>query len=48
MSSIFTRCVRIVESGLVSAGLPCSWLELVIKCRLTRQLVVGVETLVVA
>ena len=41
-------CARSVELGSVSAGLPCSWLELVIKCRLTRQLVVGVETLVVA
>jgi len=26
MPPIFTRCVRIVESGLVSAGLPCFWL----------------------
>ena len=24
MSPIFTRCAQIVESGLVSAGLPCS------------------------
>ena len=36
---IFTRCVKIVESGLVSAGLPCSWFLLVIQCRLTRQVV---------
>ena len=42
------RYVKIVKSGLVSADLPCCRLELVIKCRLTRQLVVGVETLVVA
>jgi len=34
-------CVKIVLSGLVSAGLPCSWLDMVIKCRFTRQLVLG-------
>ena len=31
-------CVQIVMSGLVSAGLPCSWFGVVSKCRLTRQL----------
>ena len=35
------RCLRIVESGLSSAGLPCSWVEVVKRCRLTRQLVVA-------
>jgi hypothetical protein len=32
-------CVQIVESGLVSAGLPCFRLVVEIQCRLTRQLV---------
>ena len=32
-------CVKIVESGLASAGLPCSWDEVVIQCRFTRRLV---------
>jgi len=36
----FYLCVKIVESGLVSAGLPCCWVQVEIKCRLTRQLVV--------
>ncbi len=36
MSSIFTPCVKLVESGLVSAGLPCSRLLVEIRCRLTR------------
>jgi len=40
MSSIFPRCVQIVESGLISAGLPCCWFGVEIRCRLTRQLVV--------
>ena len=41
-------CVQIVEAGLVSAGLPCSWLEVVIRCRVTRQLVVvGIEKLLI-
>jgi hypothetical protein len=25
IAAIFTYCVQIVESGLVSAGEPCSW-----------------------
>ena len=33
------RYVKIVESGSASAGLPCSWLFVVIRCRFTRQLV---------
>ena len=33
----FHRCVRIVESGLVSAGLPCLWLIVVGNCRFTRR-----------
>jgi len=32
-------CVKIVLSGSVSAGLPCSWLDVEIQCRVTRQLV---------
>jgi len=32
--------LRIVMSGLVSAGLPCFLVEVEIKCRLTRQRVV--------
>ena len=38
MSPIFTRCVKIVESGLVSAGLPCFWFDVEIRCRFTRHL----------
>ena len=41
MQHIFTRCVKIVESGSASAGLPCLWFLVVIKCRFTRQLVVS-------
>ena len=41
MYPIFTPCVRIVDAGLVSAGLPCSWVDVEIRCRLTRQLVCG-------
>ena len=37
----FSPCVRIVESGSASAGLPCYRVEVAIKCRLTRQLVCG-------
>jgi uncharacterized membrane protein len=33
-------CLQIVESGFVSAGLPCWWIDVEIRCRLTRQLVV--------
>jgi len=33
-------CVQIVESGSVSAGLPCLWVQVAIKCRLTRQRVI--------
>jgi hypothetical protein len=48
MSFKRTTCARIVESGLASAGLACSWVDVEIRFRFTRQLVVGVETLVVA
>jgi hypothetical protein len=34
----FAVCAQIVESGLVSAGLPCSWIDVVMRCRFTRQL----------
>ena len=34
---IFTRCVRIVVSGLFCAGLPCSWFGVEIRCRFKRQ-----------
>ncbi len=37
----FHPCVRIVESGLVSAGVPCCRFLVEIRCRLTRQLVSG-------
>jgi len=30
--------VNIVESGLVSAWLPCCWVQVEIRCRVTRQL----------
>jgi len=39
MQPIFTRGAQIVEVGLVSAELPCSWLLVEIRCRVTRQLV---------
>ena len=32
-------CTQIVKSGLVLAGLSCSQLYVVIRCRFTRQLV---------
>jgi hypothetical protein len=48
MPVLFTRCAQIVAAGLVSAGLPCLWIDVVGKCRFTRERVVGVETLVVA
>jgi len=32
--------VKIVDAGLISAWLPCSWLGVEIRCRVTRQLVV--------
>ena len=32
-------------SGLASAGLPCSWLVVEIRCRVTRQLLVGENVL---
>jgi len=41
MPPIFTPCVKIVLSGLISAGLPCSWIDVEIRCRVTRQLVVS-------
>ena len=41
MLPIFTRCVRIVLSGLISTWLPCYWLVVVLKCRFTRLLVCG-------
>jgi len=37
-SLFFTLCAQIVESGLVSAGLPCYRVLVEIRCRLTRQL----------
>ena len=37
---IFTRCAQIVESGLISASLPCTWFDVEIRCRFSRQLVV--------
>jgi len=33
----FHPCVRIVESGLISAGLPCYRVEVEIRCRFTRR-----------
>jgi len=41
MQPIFTRYVKIVELGLVSAGRPCLWLVVEIRCRFTRQRVCG-------
>jgi len=38
-SVVLGRCVWIVLSGSASAGLPCYWLVVVIRCRFTRQLV---------
>ena len=38
MFAIFIPCVKIVELGRISAGLPCSRLDVEIRCRLTRQL----------
>ena len=40
IAAIFTYCVQIVESGLVSAGLPCSWIDVDKRCRFKRQLVI--------
>ena len=40
MSSIFTLCAQIVESGSASVCEPCCRGEVVKMCRLTRQLVV--------
>jgi hypothetical protein len=40
---IFTPCARSVESGLISAGLPCYRVEVDIRCLLTRQRVVGLS-----
>jgi hypothetical protein len=42
MQPIFTSCVKIVLSGLISAGLPCCRVDVEIRCRVTRQLVVMV------
>ena len=39
-SVVFGWCVGIAASGLVSSGLPCCRLDVVIRCRLTRQFVV--------
>ena len=44
-SRVFWWCVAIAESGLISALEPCSWVDVVCKCRVTRQLVVGVVLL---
>jgi hypothetical protein len=38
---VFWRRVQIVESGFVSAGLPCYRVQVVGRCRVTRQLVAG-------
>ena len=40
-SRVFGWCVGIAVAGVISAAKPCSWVELVLKCRLTRQLVCG-------
>ena len=32
--------MKIVEAGRVSAGLPCSWFDVEIRCRVTRQMAV--------
>ena len=40
MPVLFTRCAQIVAAGLVSAGLPCLWIDVVGKCRFTRERVV--------
>ena len=37
MLPTFTRCVKIVEAGQVSAVLPCYQLLVEIRCRVTRQ-----------
>jgi len=34
---VFGRCVGIAESGLIPAWEPCSWLVVVLRCRVTRQ-----------
>jgi len=36
MPVLFTRCAQIVAAGLVSAGLPCLWVQVEIRCRSTR------------
>ena len=36
-SRVFGWCVGIAVSGRISAGLPCSWLVVEIRCRVTRQ-----------
>jgi hypothetical protein len=41
-ATLINFCLSIVLSGLASAGLPCSWLEVVDKSRLTRQLCVKI------
>jgi hypothetical protein len=40
MPPIFTQCVQIVESGLISVLASCCWGDVEIRCRVTRQLVV--------
>ena len=40
-SLFFTLCAQIVASGSALAGLTCYRLLVVIKCRVTRQLVCG-------
>ena len=47
LAAIFTRCAQIVESGLASAGLPCLWFDVEIRCRVTRQLVLGINLAIV-
>jgi hypothetical protein len=39
MKYIFTRCVQIVEADLVLVGEPCFGIEVEIRFRLIRQLV---------
>jgi len=45
---VFGWCVQIIESSLVSEGLPCRWFLVVGKCRFTRQFMVMGEAQVKA
>ena len=42
-TTLINFCLSIVESGLVSAGLSCSWLDVEIWCRFTRQWVIPMK-----